>query len=389
MSNAHIVREFLDAITSSVPADPQKKRYLIVAVGRNPYINDKGKYRHHDWDERPFEWPAQADEAVAEIEHWAPLGDVYACPYLMNTKERKKGNAAWRQIIHSDVDGDGDELLKKVRKLGGYVAWSGSPGHGHVYAALEYVVTQEQHEVLCEGLRDYLGADAKIRDNDLLRLPGTYSHKLTLHGGRSGGLAGIVMGEFGSSLTPTKMDDLCEILGVDIANLDDREDQSHTNGGKPSATVDAGAREDVDLTVYPSVRDVLDKVRDYPTNRSDDSYEVVCVCQENGLKLEQARWVVDQDPALAGRVAEFLARRPPVDDVAISYERATSRNWMAGVAQQAPPPFGSIDGAALLEDLRAWFARFIVVVAEGDLRLLALWVCTPTCARSCTPRRGC
>ena len=38
-----------------------------------------------------------------------------------------------------------------------------------------------------------------------------------------------------------------------------------------------------------------------------------------------------------------------------------------------PPPYGSIDGAALLEDLRAWFARHIVVVAQTDLDLLALW----------------
>jgi hypothetical protein len=41
---------------------------------------------------------------------------------------------------------------------------------------------------------------------------------------------------------------------------------------------------------------------------------------------------------------------------------------------QEPPPYGSIDGAAILEDLRAWFARFVVVVAQTDLRLLALWV---------------
>jgi hypothetical protein len=38
-----------------------------------------------------------------------------------------------------------------------------------------------------------------------------------------------------------------------------------------------------------------------------------------------------------------------------------------------PPPFGSIDGAALLQDLRDWFARFIVVVVDADLALLALW----------------
>jgi hypothetical protein len=37
------------------------------------------------------------------------------------------------------------------------------------------------------------------------------------------------------------------------------------------------------------------------------------------------------------------------------------------------PPFGSIDGAALLDDVRAWFARFICVVDDGDLDVLALW----------------
>lgn len=35
--------------------------------------------------------------------------------------------------------------------------------------------------------------------------------------------------------------------------------------------------------------------------------------------------------------------------------------------------FGSIDGAALLRDLRAWLERFIVVAAPTDLALLALW----------------
>ena len=53
--------------------------------------------------------------------------------------------------------------------------------------------------------------------------------------------------------------------------------------------------------------------------------------------------------------------------------RGVGHRAAAGTARR-PPPYGSIDGAALLEDLRAWFARFLVVVAETDLRLLALWV---------------
>ena len=104
------------------------------------------------------------------------------------------------------------------------------------------------------------------------------------------------------------------------------------NGPAQSAPVDANAREKVD-PIPPVVADALDKVRDYPTNRSDDSYYVVCCCHEAGLSLEQIRWVIDQDPDLADRVREFLARRPPVDDIAISLERARARNWMmAGVS---------------------------------------------------------
>lgn len=43
-------------------------------------------------------------------------------------------------------------------------------------------------------------------------------------------------------------------------------------------------------------------------------------------------------------------------------------------AQQEAPEFGSIDGAALLRDLRTWWKRFIAVANPADLELLALWV---------------
>ena len=45
--------------------------------------------------------------------------------------------------------------------------------------------------------------------------------------------------------------------------------------------------------------------------------------------------------------------------------------------------------AALLEDLRAWFARHIVVVAQTDLRLLALWAAHTFLCHELTPPHGC
>lgn len=42
--------------------------------------------------------------------------------------------------------------------------------------------------------------------------------------------------------------------------------------------------------------------------------------------------------------------------------------------QEPSPEYGSIDGAALLEDLHIWFGRHLVVATPTDLHLLALWV---------------
>jgi Protein of unknown function (DUF3631)/Domain of unknown function (DUF3854) len=48
-----------------------------------------------------------------------------------------------------------------------------------------------------------------------------------------------------------------------------------------------------------------------------------------------------------------------------------------GTHEQAPtkepPPFGSIDGAALLGDLKCWFERFICLLDDADYDILTLW----------------
>ncbi len=42
--------------------------------------------------------------------------------------------------------------------------------------------------------------------------------------------------------------------------------------------------------------------------------------------------------------------------------------------EEAPPEFGSIDGAGVLDDLGAWLGQFVIVAAPTDLALLALWI---------------
>jgi putative DNA primase/helicase len=154
--------------------------WLITAVGENPSL-EGGKYHHGKWSEHAWRWPAHADHAVHAVLEASATADVYACPYLMRSRARTKGNAGAHILVHADVDGQLD--LAVVEDLGGFAVSSGTPGHAHVYIPLTYAVTAAQHELLCRGLAGRLGGDAKISDNDLLRPPGTLNHKPTVAGG--------------------------------------------------------------------------------------------------------------------------------------------------------------------------------------------------------------
>lgn len=178
MTTTDVISAFLHKILP--PATIKDDAYLIVEIFTAPY-DDNGKYRHRNPPRREtFLWPAEVADAVACIQREAESHDVYICPYL-HKDGRSRGGAAWRQLVHCDVDENFS--ADKARALGGFIVWSGSPGHGHVYIPLAHAVTRDQHEALLAALRDHLGGDAKIRDNDLLRPPGTYNYKPTVMNG--------------------------------------------------------------------------------------------------------------------------------------------------------------------------------------------------------------
>lgn len=52
---------------------------------------------------------------------------------------------------------------------------------------------------------------------------------------------------------------------------------------------------------------------------------------------------------------------------------ASGRSGGSGGTSSGPPEPPPVDGAALLDEVRAWFARYIVVMRDGDLDVLALW----------------
>jgi hypothetical protein len=172
MSLGDLTREYLDVILPTV-----KNGWLTGNVGFGGHYDTSGKYVFDRFPPYAFAWPAQAGEIVDFIQQHAPSADVYICPYLMRTTDRTKGDAVWRQLVHTDVD-NGQLDLVEVEALGGFAINSGTLGNGHVYIRLTHCVTPEQHEILCRGLAAHLGGDpAKISDNDLLRPPGTFNHK--------------------------------------------------------------------------------------------------------------------------------------------------------------------------------------------------------------------
>ena len=165
---------------------------------------------------------------------------MYVCPYLMWADKRTKGAAVEHRIIHSDYD---DELdVTKVQAVHGFAVASGSPGHAHVYVPLSDVVTAPEHRMLCEGLRDYLGArDSKITDNDVLRPPGTFNHKPT---GEPAPVTWLVQPDG----VRVDVNTLARHLGVDL-----NQTAASTTGATGQHT------EPVDLARHPRVKAAVEK----------------------------------------------------------------------------------------------------------------------------------
>ncbi|MGY4650579.1 AAA family ATPase [Mycobacterium sp. URHB0021] len=303
-ADADTVRAYLHATLGDAVG------YLITATGTGVHLGPNGKPRHSSWRERPYTWPAQADKAVNAILAAAPHSDVYVCPYVMKDRTRAKGTAVTHTLVHADIDrgtadseGTSSEALDDVAQLhvlvhqvqmrsdfDGFAVASGTPGHAHVYVPLAAPVTAAQHEALCRALTKRLGGDpGKISDNDLLRPPGTFNHKRAAFGGKPTPVLSVE-GIFPDNRVDPRA--LADALGVDLGAV--------TNGKAGTAAVPTRC-ESVDLTAHPDVQAALDNVTG---DRSGDTYRVVAACKDDGLTLEQTRYVVASRADLAGRLDE-------------------------------------------------------------------------------------
>lgn len=233
-----------------------------------------------------FDWPNEADEMVRAVKMADYEGDVWYSAHLShNANSRAKGQSVERHRLHADIDRAlTSEDRQKIAQLEAWTVNSGSAGHVHVYVELDRSISVSQYEQLGEALVTYLDADrSKIRDNDLLRIPGTNNHKPAPKGGP------VSIDRPYEKARAWSPERLAQILPVKAIE-------------EKAAAITSGAIKPEGIDILPgNVARSLDMLTG---NRSDDTYAVVCECAKAGLTLEQAAYVVLSVPSLKQRADE-------------------------------------------------------------------------------------
>ncbi len=306
--------------------------YCHVVYGRGWYRNDAGKLDHRIWSERigdrhAFRYPEQTDAIVAKILQLDATGaDVYVCTGLMRTPtSRSKDNlieGLW--CLHADADHDHPLRIDVIRSVGWCAVGSGTAGHEHIYAPLSERIPGAQGEDLEDAMVDVLNADAKKRGNDVLRPPGTHNYKPTVDGGAPNPVVWSVRFS-GARCDPR---DVAGLLEVDLEHPKARSATKATRM-KAEGTGGRAETEEFDLESFPQVQAAVTRKTG---DRSDDTYRVMAVAYNAGLKFSQACWAVHQNPRLVER---FDERR---EDDEVDLQRCWMRAIDARQSQVQQPP---------------------------------------------------
>jgi hypothetical protein len=284
--------------------------YAHIAVGRGAMLDEKGSYRHQNWEQTPFRWPHDAGWAVEymdEVLAQPGRNDIYVCPNILKTQKRVMGTAVSHALLHADADHGID--LSRVLALRGFAVASGSPGHGQVYVPSARDVPLSQYEALQRGMRSFFNGDNKIADNDLLRPVGSFNQKaVVLHGGDEPYPVEWIIKP---SQVPMKPDDIARLLGIEGLYSDEVVSQNgSTTSPEPSRRIgEQHAEEAFDLERYPAVRTSIEHETG---DRSADTHTIVAAGFREGLQISQIRWAVNQRldlrTRLDGRDDDDIAR---------------------------------------------------------------------------------
>lgn len=305
---------------------------VCVAFGRKPFRNERDKYKHDDWAELTYAWPAEREKLAADVAREVATGDpvdIYVCPAVRNTwvQERAKGNAKPPAVLWTDLDDipANVDLYAELVAAGSLVVPSGSDGHQHLYVPLAHPIDLGTFNRLNKALADKLGGDAKWPDNSLLRMPGTFNWKPTVPA--AGQQAAHQVAVEIAAHTPGAHDPfkLAERLGVDLA----------APAGTAAAERVAFSPEPVPDPLPGLVRHALSQPDS--GDRSDDCARIVGACIDAGFTPGQALTVLQE----SGPAARYKRRAHMVDDVSRMYAKWSQS---PGKGPQNPQNLGDAAG---------------------------------------------
>lgn len=245
--------------------------FLAVAYGHDPYHDEHRRYKHRQWTERRYPWPGGREALHTDVSRLFAAGertDVYVCPAVRFTDDRRKGSALPPMVCWADLDGPAtDEAL--LCTLDPLVVQSGSAGHRHLYLPLVRAVDLGAHARLNRALAQALGADAKWSDEALLRLPGTLNHKTD---------PPTVVTPLPWSGRVWEPSELAALLGVDLAAA-----------GAPTGRANAGNSTTAEPVPDP-LPTLVRRALEHPdvADRSAAHHRVVGACYDARLTIGQA-----------------------------------------------------------------------------------------------------
>jgi hypothetical protein len=157
--------------------------YGALAMGGE--FNSNGSYRAARWRQFFFVWPDERKDFVEGGVYESEEHDVYVCPMLRRAPNGRQTGGAGGRHLWADLDSPSAVgLANKERVLEGRGSFTVDSGRNeHIYISLDSWYPAEDVEAANHRLAIFLGADAKWKNNSVLRLPGTLNHKGRADGG--------------------------------------------------------------------------------------------------------------------------------------------------------------------------------------------------------------
>lgn len=183
--DADAIREHLELIHGPIGDPDTVPGYVFEGRGHDPQRTDSGAVQYARWEERPFSWPREADDAIAYATNTD--ADVFHTPAksanpLRGSTKRKPLPVSW---LWADIDNMTDRARAYLADLvarGAVTVDSGSgPARVHVYLPLEEPVAPDVAEHLNRRLAVALDADPAVGGHGgYLRVAGTLNRKPTV-----------------------------------------------------------------------------------------------------------------------------------------------------------------------------------------------------------------